>query len=376
MPKWFSITALAAAAVPTADITLRGYIGAAKKYRDYWTGEEEDSGGAGTVQEFERELNELGEVQQINLYITSKGGDYMSAIAIHNILSRQKARIVCTIDGYAFSAAPVIAMAADEIRAAGNALLMIHDAEFWGGGADIKALQEAIKTLEACNESMATAFRGKANGTLEEWRARMEETTWLTGAQAKELGLVDVVTDDVALTAFAPLQKISAALPRVPDHVRALFDKAATADASANTPSNPQLQDTMLRPRTPLFSAATETGAGAAPAATPAPAVSAAAAETLPAEEGAASAPAPAAAPATADIAAAVTAALKPVLDKVTALEGELAHVKGLSSHGISGVTAAAPAPGAAPTPSPAKPVDITAMSSLQLISAGRTHKA
>jgi ATP-dependent Clp protease, protease subunit len=342
MPKWFSITALAAASVPTADIVLRGYIGEPKFYDDYWTGQQVRSGGAGTVQEFEDELTALGEVQQLNVYITSEGGDYMQAIAIHNILARQKAKVVCTIDGFAFSAAPVIAMAADEIRIAGNGLMMIHDAEFWSAGSDIKALQDAIATLNACNDSMATAFVGKAGGTMEEWRARMDQTTWLTGAQAKELGLVDVVMDDLALTAFAPLSKITAALPKIPDHVRGLIDKAAVT-ASPNPDSNPHPEPTMLRPRTPLFSAAetggvpstgnpaaVETPAPAAPAATPTAVVE------------------PAAAPATdiaATVAAAVTAAVSPLTAKITALEGDLAHIKGLKDHGITASTTASPAP-------------------------------
>ena len=125
---------------------MRGYIGEASKYQDYY-GDEYDTGGMGTLKEFEDALLALGDVALITVYLTSEGGDFPTAVAISSILARQSARIVCVIDGYCYSAAPVIACAADEIRAASNALLMIHDAEFWCDGRDVASLQEAIKTL-------------------------------------------------------------------------------------------------------------------------------------------------------------------------------------------------------------------------------------
>ena len=362
--RWFSIRAEAG----QAELKLRGYIGQAKTYVDYW-GEEHATGGAGTLQEFEHELSELGDdVDQINLYLTSEGGDFPTAIAISSILARQKARIVCTIDGYAYSAAPVIACAADEIRAAGNALLMIHDAEFWCSGADVETLEKHIETLRACNASMAAAFVNKAGGTEAEWMKRMVATTWLTGAQAKEIGLVDTLLDDVALSAYEPLKKVTAAL-RAPDAIRALIDSGAGPEAKPK----PNIQ-AMLRPRTPLFTAAAEApaagGAPAAPAATPA-------VET-PATPAAAAAPAvTAAAPQVLTLEAiqgAVTAAVKPLQERLDKLEGVHQHQQAVTAHGIPAATAAAPAPVAA-KPASAPQHDLSKMTACELIALGRAQQ-
>lgn len=366
-PRWFSIKAEAG----QAELKLRGYIGQASSYLDYW-GNTVMTGGAGTLQEFESELAALGDVSQINLYLTSEGGDFPTAIAISSILARQKARIVCTIDGYAYSAAPVIACAADEIRAAGNALLMIHDAEFWCSGADVETLEKHIETLRACNASMAAAFINKAGGTEAEWMQRMVATTWLTGAQAKELGLVDTLLDDVALSAYEPLRKVTAAR-QAPAEIRALIDKAAAPEAS-----KPNTQ-AMLRIRTPLMSAATDAPAGggapAAPAAAPAaPETPAAPAVTA---AGAPSAAAPQGLTLEA-IQGVVTAAVKPLQERLEKIEGEKQHAAGVTAHGIPAATAAAPAPTAVPPtvpPAAAPQVDVNKMTACQLIAIGRAQR-
>lgn len=346
---WFEIKASAG----VAELRLRGYIGQASTYTDYW-GEEHEAGGAGTLQEFEEQLLALGDVTQINLYLTSEGGDFPTAVAISSILARQKARIVCIIDGYAYSAAPVIACAADEIRAPSNAILMIHDAEFWCSGADEETLLKHIETLRACNASMIAAFMNKAGGTEEEWSARIKATTWLTGAQAKEIGLVDVLTEEVALSAYQPLKQVTAAL-RAPEEIRALIDKP-TKPSAQQTSTSPTA---MLRPRTPLFSAAAESpAAGGGSATPPAPA------ELRPQED--------LASVISAAVSVAVTAAVKPIQEKLEKLEGAQAHVAGVAAHGIPQVTAAAPAPvAAAPTPEKV-PVKTEGMTACQLIHIGR----
>lgn len=231
MKKWYSITAQGA----TATLELRGDVGIRKPYYDAYWGETIDTGGAGTVAEFDEELKALGKLDELQVFITSYGGDVSEGIAIHNILARQEARVIVTIDGYAYSIATVIAMAGDEVRMAANGLMFIHDAEYWCTGSDIESLQKNIKTLEACNAAMAAAYAAKSGDTPEAWMQRMTADTWLTGAQAKELRIVDTLLNDVALTAFAPVAKITARL-KPPAEITALIDKALTASAPSTPP--------------------------------------------------------------------------------------------------------------------------------------------
>ena len=323
--KFWSITASADG--KEATISLRGYVGEASEYTD-WNGEKRSTGGMGTLQEFEEEINALGDVPLITLYLTSEGGDFPTAVAMSSIIARQKARVVCVIDGYAFSAAPVIACAADEVRAPSNALLMIHDAEYWCGGCDVASLQSAIKTLEACNNSMAAAFVNKAGGTPEEWMQRMTATTWMTGREAKDLGLIDVVLDEVALSAYAPLKQVTARY-QPPAAIRALFDTLAPSTPKASTP--PASTPPPMKPTPELITAAAKFGITLT-------------AESSDADVSAALVKIAAAAPPPTppvDIDGKISAAVKPLQDEITRL-------KGLGEQGLNPgnpITAAAGAP-------------------------------
>lgn len=344
---WFSVTA----ATEGAELRLRGYIGEPSVRYSYYDDREIATGGMGTLKEFEDALTALGDVPLITVYLTSEGGDFPTAVAISSILARQKARIVCVIDGYAYSAAPVIACAADEVRAASNAILMIHDAEIWCEGRDVAALQEAIKTLEACNNSMAAAFANKAGGTLEEWQARMVATTWLTGAQAAELKLVDTLLDSVALSAYAPLKNVTAAL-RPPVEITALIDKSTPASLPTNPPAP------KMKPTPELITAAAAFGITLTAASTEAEVATALTKITAAAKPAEVTPLVPAASPLTLDgIQDAVTAAVKPLQETITGLEGKVKHLEGVSAHGIQAVTAAASAPvaGAPKTAEPTK---------------------
>ncbi len=338
--KWFAIKAVASG----AELRLRGYIGEASKYIN-WEGEEYETGGMGTLKEFEDALTALGDVPLITVYLTSEGGDFPTAVAISSILARQKARIVCIIDGYCYSAAPVIACAADEIRAAKNALLMIHDAEFWCSGADIATLEQHIATLKACNDSMAAAFVGKAGGTPEEWMARMVATTWMTGSQAHELKLVDTLLDEVALSAYQPLARVTAAY-RPPAEITALIDTPPVT-----SPTTPPVST--MKPTPELITAAAAFGITLTAESTEAD-VSAALTKITAAAKPAEKPAPPPAAPitleqVTAAVGTAVTAAVKPLEEKITAQEKEITHLKGVKDHGLGksegSPTAAAPAP-------------------------------
>ena len=83
-----------------------------------------------TPKAFKSELDALGDVEQIDIYINSGGGDVFAGEAIYNMLRRHNAKKVVHVDGLAASIASIIAMVGDEIVMPENAMLMIHEA--WG----------------------------------------------------------------------------------------------------------------------------------------------------------------------------------------------------------------------------------------------------
>jgi ATP-dependent protease ClpP protease subunit len=167
----------------TAEIMIYGVIGGGGYF---------DEGGVTSVQMSDT-LKEI-KTRNIHVRINSGGGDVFEGVAIHTLLSRHPATVTAFIDGYAASAASFIAMAADKVVAARNAMVMIHDGmTFTYGGP--KTHERALDLLHKVSDNIADMYALKAGGTAEEWRALMsqndEDGTWYTGTEALEAGLVD-----------------------------------------------------------------------------------------------------------------------------------------------------------------------------------------
>ena len=81
-----------------------------------------------TPKQFKEDLDKLGAIEELNIYINSGGGDVFAGQAIHSILKRHSAKKTVYVDGLAASIASVVAMAGDTIVMPKNAMMMIHKA--------------------------------------------------------------------------------------------------------------------------------------------------------------------------------------------------------------------------------------------------------
>ena len=68
-----------------------------------------------TAKSFKEDLDALGEIGTLNMYINSPGGSVFTAQAIFSILKRHEAEKNAYVDGLAASAASFLIMAADNI---------------------------------------------------------------------------------------------------------------------------------------------------------------------------------------------------------------------------------------------------------------------
>jgi len=131
---------------------------------------------------------------QIALRINSSGGVVADALAIHNALARHPARIVGHIDGIAYSAASLIAMAADELRMSDNALLMIHAP--WGiSMGNSEEMRRSADTLDKYAAAMANSYV-RANGlTYDQALALLTDGQdhYYTATEAQAAGLIDAI---------------------------------------------------------------------------------------------------------------------------------------------------------------------------------------
>ena len=146
-----------------------------------------------TPGQFNKELAALGEdVPAIIVRINSPGGDVFAANAIYTRLKDHPANITVKIDGWAASAATIIAMAGDTIKIAKNGVFMIHDPAMtvWDTfkAEDFTKLAEELKVIK---QSIVNTYAMKTGRTEQEISDFMSEESWWTGDAAVENGFCD-----------------------------------------------------------------------------------------------------------------------------------------------------------------------------------------
>lgn len=167
----------------------------------------------------------------VHLRINSPGGDVFAAQAICQAIRETGARVIAHIDGYAASAATVIATAADEVEISDGGFYMIHNAWTWAMG-NANDLTATATLLSKIDGSLAAQYAKKSGMAVDEVRAAMDAETWYTADEAVAAGLVDRVAVgkkiDAAwdMSAYARAPKPAA---REPDQV----DPAATEEHRA-----------------------------------------------------------------------------------------------------------------------------------------------
>mgnify|MGYP001356925501 CR=1 FL=1 len=159
------------------NITIYGVIG------DSWWN---DSFSANDI---DKALNEAGD-NDVVINLNSPGGDAFDGISIFNRLKRHNGKVTIHVDGWACSAASIIAMAGDEIIMELGSMMMIHEASsiVWGSKTDMRKEAEVLEQLE---NGIIDIYMTKANISREEVREKVNAETWFSASTAVELGFAN-----------------------------------------------------------------------------------------------------------------------------------------------------------------------------------------
>ena len=178
------------AASDTPELYLYGYIG------DTWMEE------GITAKQVVADLNKLGKKKDLIVRIDSPGGQVFEGTNIYNALLRNPARVSVHIDALAASIASVIAMAGNEIVAADNALLMIHDPAGMVGGtaADMRKMAD---TLDKVRSNLVGTYASRTKLAEDKISQLMADETWMTATEALQLGFVERLESGAKMTACA-----------------------------------------------------------------------------------------------------------------------------------------------------------------------------
>lgn len=167
-----------------ADIVIFGDITS-------WQWEESDTTAYGLA----KEIKDL-DVDVLNVHIDSYGGEVSEGWAIYNALKQHPAKVRTYADGFVASAANYPFLAGDERIANNVSAFFLHQVltGVWGNADD---LRKAADEVDKLNEIGINAF-ADAGMDADKVRELMKEETWLTGAEAVELGLATKVVKAAA----------------------------------------------------------------------------------------------------------------------------------------------------------------------------------
>ena len=184
-----------------------------------------------------KELEGL-DVDTINVYINSYGGEVAEGLAIYNALKRHKAKIKTFCDGFAASIASAIFMAGDERIMSNASLLFIHNAWTIAEG-NANDFRKQAEDLDKITQASINVYMEHVNITEEELKRMLDAETWITPQDALEMGFATAIVNDN--TSKKPNQSIKKKLMQ--QLVKAQEKKEPTESAPSEPPIEPTPQE-------------------------------------------------------------------------------------------------------------------------------------
>lgn len=173
-----------------AVIEIDGIIGGYEWTKeDGW--QEKNTGSA-----IRKQLKDLGDVKNIDVLITSLGGNVDFAFQIHDALKDHPAKVTTIINGFCASAATIIALAGDVRKISKNALYLIHKCSSysWGNEHDLEMVLESQKTTNDVMYNMYKDVCKKSDEELTElFNADNGHGKWITAQEVVDFGFCDEI---------------------------------------------------------------------------------------------------------------------------------------------------------------------------------------
>lgn len=167
-----------------------------------------------SAKSFQKELNGLGKVTNIDLRINSPGGDVFDGFAIYNMLQQHPATVDVYVDGVAASIASIIAMAGDTVKMAKNSMMMIHNPQGVAIG-DENEMDRVKALLAQVKGNLTNTYVERTKNKADQVNAWMDDETWFSAEAAVEHGFADTIINAQAVNAcfdLSPFRNIPQAL--------------------------------------------------------------------------------------------------------------------------------------------------------------------
>lgn len=135
-------------------------------------------------------ISELADITgPLDVHLNSPGGEVNDGLAIYNCLLARD-NVTAYIDGIAASIASVIPLAADVIRIAPTAQMMVHN-PFTGVIGDASDLRAMADRLDENKTNISRIYAMRTGKPESYWMKIMDEEGWYRGQEAVDVGLAD-----------------------------------------------------------------------------------------------------------------------------------------------------------------------------------------
>tara|TARA_R100001463_G_scaffold56868_2_gene109022 strand:- start:581 stop:1567 length:987 start_codon:yes stop_codon:yes gene_type:complete len=168
----------------------------------------DEIGDYGTsAKQFIDDLKSVGS-KDITIRMNSVGGSVFDGLAIYNVLRSHQGYVKVKIEGLSASIASIIALAGDDIEMAENGFFMIHNpfGKSMGGADDMR---KTADLLDKIKQELINIYANKTQLSEETISSMMDEETWLTSQEAKEMGFIDGITEPIKIAASFDFSKFT-----------------------------------------------------------------------------------------------------------------------------------------------------------------------
>lgn len=151
--------------------------------------------GEVSSQSFANDLNSLGDIDEIDVYINSYGGEVAQGISIYNQLKNHKAKIRTICNGFACSIASIIFLGGDERVMNKASLLMIHNpfTVTMGNADELRKVADDLDIMAQMSIDIYCQATGLDETTIKDM---MDRETWINSQQAIELGFATNILEE------------------------------------------------------------------------------------------------------------------------------------------------------------------------------------
>ncbi len=169
---------------------------------DWWT-EEKDENLVG-LQSFKKELDNLGDITDLNIYLNTPGGEVFVASTMCSMLQRLKengTKIHTFVDGLCASAGTFLLMMGDDINMYQNSMIMIHKpvAGCYGNSLEFQKCIDLLNTIES--STMLPLYMKKAIKSEEEIQDKINSESWMGSTEASIYFDINVLDNTKAVAA-------------------------------------------------------------------------------------------------------------------------------------------------------------------------------